>query len=70
VKTPKGIHFKLGIGFTDPQRANPPKIGSLVSYTYRNITKTGKPKFSSFLRVRNEKYIEIFDDIIWLKYVF
>jgi DNA ligase-1 len=54
VETPEGIHFKLGTGFTDAQRANPPKIGSLVTYTYRDITKTGKPKFASFLRVRNE----------------
>lgn len=55
VETPEGIHFKLGTGFTDAQRANPPKIGSTVTYTYRDITKTGKPKFASFLRVRDER---------------
>lgn len=55
VETPEGIRFKLGTGFTDAQRADPPKIGSTVTYTYRDITKTGKPKFASFLRVRNEK---------------
>jgi DNA ligase 1 len=54
VETPEGVRFKLGTGFTDAQRANPPKIGSTVTYTYRDITKTGKPKFASFLRVRNE----------------
>lgn len=54
VETPQGIRFKLGTGFTDAQRADPPKIGSTVTYTYRDITKTGKPKFASFLRVRNE----------------
>ena len=55
VETPEGIRFKLGTGFTDAQRANPPKIGSTVTYTYRDITKTGKPKFASFLRVRDER---------------
>jgi len=55
VETPEGIRFKLGTGFTDAQRADPPKIGSIVTYTYRDITKTGKPKFASFLRIRNEK---------------
>ncbi len=55
VETPEGIRFKLGTGFTDAQRANPPKIGSIVTYTYRDITKTGKPKFASFLRERNEQ---------------
>lgn len=54
VETPEGVRFKLGTGFSDAQRANPPKIGSMVTYTYRDVTKNGKPKFASFLRVRNE----------------
>ena len=53
-ETPEGIRFKLGTGFTDAQRENPPKIGSIVTYTYRDKTIKGKPKFASFLRVRNE----------------
>ena len=55
VQTPEGIRFKLGTGLTDPQRENPPKIGSLVTYTYKDLTKNGKPKFARFLRVRDEK---------------
>lgn len=55
VQTPEGIQFKLGTGFSDAQRANPPKIGSLVTYTYRDKTLNGKPKFASFLRERIEK---------------
>ena len=55
VETADGIRFKLGTGFSDAQRENPPKIGSLVTYTYRDKTKIGKPKFASFLRVRDEK---------------
>ena len=55
VETPEGIRFKLGTGFSDAQRENPPKIGSLVTYTYKDKTKNGKPKFASFLRVRDEK---------------
>ena len=52
VESPKGIRFKLGTGFSDVQRENPPKIGSLVTYSYHDKTKNGKPKFASFLRVR------------------
>lgn len=52
VETPAGLQFKLGTGFTDVERANPPSIGSQVTYTYRDVTKNGKPKFASFLRVR------------------
>jgi DNA ligase 1 len=54
VETPEGVRFKLGTGFSDAQRENPPKIGSLVTYTYRDITKAGKPKFASFLRERKD----------------
>ena len=55
VKTPEGIIFKLGSGLSDAQRESPPKIGSLVTYTYKDKTKNGKPKFARFLRVRDEK---------------
>jgi len=55
VETPEGLRFKLGTGFSDAQRENPPAIGSTVTYTYRDKTKKGKPKFASFLRVRDEK---------------
>jgi DNA ligase-1 len=54
LETPAGIRFKLGTGLSDAQRVQPPKIGSLVTYTYRDITKTGKPKFASILRERKE----------------
>lgn len=54
LETSEGIRFKLGTGLSDAQRENPPKIGSLVTYTYRDKTANGKPKFASFLRVRNE----------------
>ncbi|MDP3744107.1 MAG: DNA ligase [Methylotenera sp.] len=54
VETPEGIRFKLGTGLSDDQREDPPKIGSLVTYTYRDKTASGKPRFASFLRVRHE----------------
>lgn len=52
VETTAGVQFKLGTGFSDAERAHPPMIGSQVTYTYRDVTKTGKPKFASFHRVR------------------
>lgn len=54
VENAEGVRFKLGTGFTDKERENPPKIGSTVTYTYKDLTKTGKPKFASFLRVRKD----------------
>jgi DNA ligase 1 len=54
VETKEGVRFKLGTGFSDAVRANPPPIGSLVTYTYRDLTKKGKPRFAAFLRVRED----------------
>lgn len=47
-----GQRFSLGTGFTDAQRATPPKLGSFVTYRYRDRTSTGLPRFASFLRMR------------------
>ena len=54
VETKAGVRFKLGTGFSDAVRANPPPVGTLVTYTYREITPSGKPRFASFLRVRDD----------------
>ena len=54
VKTASGLRFKLGTGLTDAQRLNPPAIGSTVTYSYRDVTPSGKPRFASFLRVYEE----------------
>lgn len=49
-----GIEFKIGSGLSDIQRANPPKIGSLVTFKYQGFTKYAKPRFPIFMRVREE----------------
>ncbi len=54
VETPAGLRFKLGNGFSDLIRANPPPVGAMVTYTYRDVTPSGKPRFASFLRVRDD----------------
>ena len=54
IKMPDGRSFKLGTGFTDALRNNPPPVGSTVTYTYRELTKSGLPRFASFLRVRED----------------
>ncbi len=54
VETPEGVRFKLGTGLSDAARENPPPIGSVVTYRFRDVTPSGKPRFASFLRVRGE----------------
>ena len=54
VETAEGKRFQIGTGFTDVVRANPPAIGTLVTYTYRGLTKNGLPRFASYWRVREK----------------
>jgi len=56
VKMPSGLTFKIGSGFSDIQRQNPPKLGSTVTYKYIGKTAGGVPRFASFLRVRKLPY--------------
>ena len=53
LQTPDDQRFALGTGFSDALRANPPPIGAMVTYRYRDRTASGLPKFASFLRVRD-----------------
>ena len=51
LETPEGLRFRLGTGFSDAQRRDPPPLGSWVTYRYRELTPAGKPRFASFVRV-------------------
>ena len=54
VETSDGRRFRLGTGFTDIQRAEPPAVGSTVTYRYNGLTSKGLPRFARFLRVRHD----------------
>ncbi len=54
VELPNGIQFSIGTGFTDAQRENPPPIGSTITFKYHSLTKSGVPRFASFLRIRDK----------------
>jgi DNA ligase-1 len=54
LRTANGIDFALGTGLSDALRRNPPSLGSTVSYRFRDVTPNGKPRFASFLRIRED----------------
>jgi DNA ligase-1 len=56
VQLESGLKFKIGTGFTDEQRTNPPRIGEVITFRYQGLTKRGVPRFASFLRIRNDGY--------------
>ena len=37
---------------TDKDRRNPPKIGSIITYKFQELSKSGKPRFPTFLGIR------------------
>jgi len=54
VENEEGIKFKIGSGFSDSNRKNPPAIGSIITYKYYGKTKDNKPRFASFLMIRED----------------
>lgn len=52
VETIDKKRFKIGTGFSDAERKNPPAIGSIITYKYFGLTNNGIPRFASFLRKR------------------
>ncbi|OOH85747.1 DNA ligase [Pasteurellaceae bacterium 15-036681] len=46
--------FRIGSGFKDKDRENPPPINSLITYKYRGLTSKGKPRFATYWRIRSD----------------
>jgi len=42
--------IKIGTGFSDAQRENPPEIGCIITFKYYGLTSKGNPRFPVFLR--------------------
>lgn len=47
-----GQQLAVGSGLSEPERRNPPPLGSVVTYRHHGYTRSGLPRFASFLRIR------------------
>ena len=47
-----GSSVKIGSGFTDQLRAQPPPVGSVITFKYYGLTRNGKPRFPVYLHAR------------------
>ena len=54
IEPKEGTIFKIGSGLSDKNRQDPPKIGSIITYKFQNLTANGKPRFPIFLRIRED----------------
>jgi DNA ligase-1 len=53
MEMPDGRHFSLGSGLSDALRGEPPPLGALVTYRYRELTRAACRVSRSYLRVRD-----------------
>lgn len=54
VERADGARFKIGSGFTDAERRDPPPRGSWITYAYNGLTENGLPRFARFRRLRDD----------------
>jgi DNA ligase-1 len=52
VSLPNGVRFNVGTGFSDDERENPPKIGSVITFRYQELSDDGVPRFPSYVGER------------------
>ncbi|RUS90466.1 hypothetical protein EGW08_001734 [Elysia chlorotica] len=50
-----GKEFSVGSGMTDKNRNNPPKIGSIITYRFQELSNSGSPRFPTFVGIRLDK---------------
>ena len=54
VETVEGNRFRIGSGFTDEERRDPPPLGSVITYQFNGYTQRGIPRFARYHRQRQE----------------
>lgn len=45
--------FQVGTGLTDDMRIKPPPVGSIITFSYFELTRDGNPRFPVFVAVRD-----------------
>jgi DNA ligase-1 len=53
-KLDDGKEFKIGTGFTDEQREQPPAIGERVIFSFFELSSYGVPRFPAYIGVRGD----------------
>ena len=53
VRTAGGVEFMLWTGLSDADRRQPPPVGTLITFRFRELTARGLPRFASYHRPRD-----------------
>ena len=51
-KAKETVTFKIGTGFSDAEREEPPKVGQVVKFSYQEVTVAGVPRFPAYLGLK------------------
>ena len=51
---PNGKRFDCGSGLNFAERKKPPKIGSVITFKFQELSNSGTPRFPTFFRVRTD----------------
>lgn len=55
VRTAQDVIVRIGSGFTDAERDDPPPIGAIITFKHQGFTASGKPRFPVFWRLRSDE---------------
>lgn len=55
VRMDNGREFRIGSGFSDAERLEPPPLGSRITFQYQGYTSTGLPRFARYWRPRTDE---------------
>lgn len=55
VELDSGRKLRIGTGFTDEERDDPPPEGAVITFRYSGHTSTGLPRFASYVRIRDDE---------------
>lgn len=47
-----GTRFAVGTGLSDAERADPPPVGSVITFRYQELSDGGVPRFPSYVGLR------------------
>jgi DNA ligase-1 len=54
VELADGTRVDVGTGFSDAERADPPPIGSIITFRYQELSESGVPRFPSYIGMRDD----------------
>ena len=58
IQLPDGTELKVGTGFSEAERGQPPAIGSTITFRYQELTNHGVPRFPSYVRLHSGETTE------------